>query len=357
MGLSKILTLFSALAIVVSKASATIKLPELITKQDISHIRFISNDGKFTYFTKRSGSLILGTNYTVKEVLGGKLGTNYTIYSSAKRDRLLILKNDNYHTFFSTRYLGEIYVIKFGGNKAKRLEDGIAPQLHLNDNWMSSYNPYKNTILFQKTRTPQIQFRIKIGNKLNPYFIPEIVMINKNTVIYSDINDKGFPGIIKYTRHDNQLKAIYKVPTINKKIELCSRKGQLIVGEFGLDNGEPHSTVFSIPQRTLDMRERVTLYESKKNDIGNMICSVPGDDIFFVKRVVEPLKNDRHEVAKLDVKLNKLEIISNLSNVGQIVNMDSKLIVPYQGKYYVLVGKSRVHENDLLQLNDSTKGN
>ena len=53
-------------------------LPVLKTKQSLNNIRFISSDGKLTYFQRRSGDLQLSKNYL-----------NYEIYESLKYLRLL----------------------------------------------------------------------------------------------------------------------------------------------------------------------------------------------------------------------------------------------------------------------------
>ena len=59
-----------------------IELPILMTKQDLNDIRYISNDGKFTYYQQPFGNLIFSTNYGVKEVIKLKPRTQFKLIST-----------------------------------------------------------------------------------------------------------------------------------------------------------------------------------------------------------------------------------------------------------------------------------
>ena len=61
-------------------AQAT-QLPTLKAKQSLDNIRFISKDGKYTYYQRRSGNLQVSTNYSNEEVLDGEKHTEYFIHS------------------------------------------------------------------------------------------------------------------------------------------------------------------------------------------------------------------------------------------------------------------------------------
>ena len=67
MALNKVLYIYFLLLFSV-RAMPEIELPEISTKQAISNLRFISKDGKFTYYQRRSGSLLLSTNLKVKKL-------------------------------------------------------------------------------------------------------------------------------------------------------------------------------------------------------------------------------------------------------------------------------------------------
>ena len=349
MVLSRILFIYFAM---ISLSYAKSKLPELITKQAVNNLRFISRDGKFTYYQRRSGSLLLGTNYKVREILTGKIGTNYVIISSSARKKLLITKNENYHTLFSPRIRKNIYIIDFQGGDSIFLGKGIRPRLHLNDTWVSYYDAYSKKITLKKGDAPEIKKFIKIMSGTNPYFIPQIVMTDINTILFTDINKKGIPGIIHYSKNSNKSKNIYTVPSQNKKIELCKKEDHIIVGEFGIDPIESYSSISLVPINTLELSKKIVLYTSQHNDVGNIICSLKGDFIYFIKNTFSETKKNTHEVARLNIKNKAVDIISDVSHATQVIDMDSKLLLPFQGKYYVLLGKNNTAQFDLLKKKD-----
>jgi hypothetical protein len=71
-----LLTLFSI--------SIQAEVAQLQTKQDISKIRYISSDGKFTYYQKNSGELQLSTNYNFTTLLKKPKLTQYNLFTSPK---------------------------------------------------------------------------------------------------------------------------------------------------------------------------------------------------------------------------------------------------------------------------------
>ena len=316
-------------------------LPEFITKQDPSNLRFISQDGKFTYYQRRSGALLLGTNYTVKKILQGKIGTNYLVTASPNRKKVLITQDEHFHNFLSLRKSNKIYVTDFDGSNLVFLGEGSTPRLHLDDSRISFYNPYKKTITITRTHLPKNEYHINIMAGANPYFTPQVAMPNVNTVLFTDLNKKGLPGIVKYSRNDKKLINIYKVPTPNKKIELCKKGDRIIMGEFGLDPIESYSHISLL---TPPHYKQKIIYKSEYNDVGNMVCSIKGSFIYFIKRL-----SSKTEVARLNLDDNSTKIISDLSHATQIIDMDSNLLLPYQGKYYILLGKNDMTQFDLLK--------
>ena len=324
-------------------------LPELITKQSINNLRFLSHDGQSTYYQRRSGTLLHSTNYTVKKVLTGSIGVNYIIYASPARKKLLIEQEEHYHTFFSPRVLKKIYSIDYHGHTPKFLGEGINSRLHLNDSWVSYYNPYKKVITLKNIKSPVIKQKIKIKGGRNPYFAPYVVMIDMNTAIFTDMNKDGIPSVIQYTKNNKTSKTIYTVPSYNKKIELCLKKDQLFVGEFGFDTTESYSSISVVPIKKLDFSKKKIIYTSHLNDIGNIVCTIPNDSIYFIKNISNISKKERTEVARLKLKDNAIAVISDIFHATQIIDMDAKLLLPYQGKHYVLLGENNTARFDLLK--------
>lgn len=332
--------------------AANSKLPILATKQSVNNIRFLSSQGKFTYYQRRSGSLLLSTNYKVSELLSAKKGTSYEMVSSPNKKRILITQNKNFHEFLSIRNPKTIYSVDYGEVKTKEIGKGISPAIHLNDTWASFYDSYKRTLFFQNINSESLKFSIKLSNKKNPYFIPQSLMIGSDLILYTDVNKNGFPGVIKYDRKNNKFFPIHKLPSQTTKIEICKYKDSILIGEFGLDTTEKTSIISMLPSINTPIEERVILYESTKNDIGNMVCDIKGEFIYFIKNVTSDSGKLLYEAARLNVKSKKIDIISDVSFAHQIINMDGKLLLPYQGKFYVLLGEDNMTKFDLI---NSTK--
>ena len=78
---------------------AKIVLPELLAKQAVTNIRFLSQDGKFTYYQKRSGSLLFSSNYKVIEMIKGQIGTQYTVIGTPARKKIIVMQMKVFITF------------------------------------------------------------------------------------------------------------------------------------------------------------------------------------------------------------------------------------------------------------------
>ena len=113
------------------------------------------------------------------------------------------------------------------------------------------------------------------------------------------------------------------------------------MGIFGLDPMEPHSHISLL--KLPDYKQKI-VYKSPYNDTGNMLCSIKRNLIYFIKKI-----SSNTEVAQLNIETGSIKVISNISHATQIIDMDSNLLLPYQGKYYILLGKRDTTKFDLLK--------
>ena len=310
-------------------------LPLLFTKQPIRNVRYISKEGVFTYFQNGTGQLLLSRNYEAKEVLKGLPGSNYLMTSTKARKYILFTVDEHYNGFYGIREPLKIYKLRYGNFTAEQIGLGQNPMLHLNDTWATFYNFQERVLYFQSLITKAIRFKIQLNNVTNPYFNPHVAMIDRETVIFSDINDDGIPGILIFNRGEKKSQAIFKGGEVREKIEFCLQEGNLIVGSFGLDKSKKGSKILSIPVKGLKFTEKTELYKSKLNDIGNMVCNFEKDGIYFVKNLSKNMKT-RFEATRLDLKTKEAKVLSDVGYANQIVPMDDKLLLPFRGKVFVL---------------------
>ena len=326
-----------------------VDLPELMTKSEIKNIRYISKDGAISYYQRRSGKLLLSTNYKVEEVISAKLGSQYQIVSSPTEKKIIISLDETFHTFFSVRHLKKLFVVDYGTKNKIELGMGLEPRLHLNDTWVSYFNPYQNKIVFKHLITTALEFSITVKSSLNPYFIPPVIMLSDTEIIYTDVNNKGINGILKYDRSLKKIKPIFKSAYAAQKIELCLGYNNLFIGEFGINDNTSGSIIAKVDLKKFDVDKAEVIYQSRKNDFGNIKCHFKQDFLYFIKNISKTGGRIESDVFSFHHKRKVEKRLSNLKYVSQLISMGQKLLIPYRGKYYVLLGIDDMTKADLLK--------
>lgn len=327
---------------------APIRMPELLTKQAVNNIRFLSQDGKFTYYQKRSGSLLYSSNYTVKEILTGKLGTQYTVIGTPARKKVAVMQNENFHNFYSQRAVERIYLLDFGKTTPKEIGTGSAAQLHLDDTWLSYYDFYTKVLTFENTSNSALKFTIKLNNKINPYFTPQAVMSDENTVYYTDLGENGAVGLLQYKRTENKAEIIYKAPSPMLKAELCIHQQKLIVGLFGINSYTAGSEVSSVDLPLTDFTKRSPLYKSTLNDIGRLVCSYDNAHIAFIKNFgTNSIQSN--DIVEINATKKFMAKLSDTGSISNIINMDGTLLTLDKNKYFIVKGMNDYKNIDSLK--------
>ncbi|MBC7539263.1 MAG: hypothetical protein H7281_10610 [Bacteriovorax sp.] len=342
------LTLLLVNLISIFGVEARIVLPELLTKQAVNNIRFLSNDGKFTYYQKRSGSLLFSTNYKVQEMLKSDIGTNYTIFASPARKKMIILQNVHFHNFYSLRAKENIFLVNYGESVPREVGTGTSPNLLLNDTWLSYYDPYTKVLNFENTSNAALKFSIKLNNRLNPYFIPQVLMSDENTVYYTDLSEVGIYGVLEFKRNTSKSEIIFKAPSAMIKAEICLNQDQLIMGVFGIHFSKIGSSISKSPLPIKDFSKRENLYTSELNDLGHLVCDFDKDNIAFIKNTGN-INSPRYDIANLNTSDKKITALSEKKTVTNIINMDGTLLTQEKGKYYIVKGEVDFKNIDTLK--------
>lgn len=328
--------------------AATIVLPELMAKQAMNNIRFLSKDGAFTYYQKRSGSLIFSTNYKVQEIIKGETGTQYTLFSSATRKKMIIMQNTNFHNFYSLRGKEKIFLTNYGETNPVEIGFGIAPVLHLNDTWLSYYEPYSKKLNFENTKNSALKFSIKLNNKINPYFIPKVVMSDDNTVYYTDLGENGAAGLIEFKRSTGKNEVIFKLTSSLEKLEICLIGENLILGQFGIHNSDFGSLISTSSLPLKDISKKVTLYKSDLNDLGHLTCDIDASSLYFIKNTGK-INAPSFDAMELSLNTKNVTPLSDFKTATTIINMDGTLLTQDKSKYYILKGNADFKNIDSLK--------
>jgi len=323
-------------------------LPILKTKQSLVNIRMISNTGKYTYYQQRSGNLQLSTNYSNSIVLDYPNGTNFLMNTSFDGKLMAISVDNSHQTKINFFKENDIFTLKMGDDKPTRIGTGRYPEIHQQNRWISFFKPRLKQIVFQSLFAKDKRVIVKLRSKINPYFIPEVEMINTDTVLYTDLNETGYSAVIMYNFADKTFKTVYKSKFPGTKLDYCIQDDQIILGEFSLDYIMKGSSILSIPlYDNKEFKKSKNLYNSEHDDIGNMVCDE--SIVYFIKTLdFNKHLNLKHtELAKLEIKTGKITIMSELRYVTNLLRMDSMILIPFRDNFYIVKGNQEHYKDSL----------
>lgn len=321
-------------------------LPELVTKQAIQNIRLTTRDGRYTYYQRGSESLLLSHNYSVTEILKLPQGTQFDVISTSARRNILIIAHEKYHQTHSILQPHKVYWSQFGSKNVNELTNGNSAKLHQDDQWASVFSAVDKKLSFFKLNNNAQNFTIKLNNRINPFYTPEVAMVNEDIVIYTDINKDGLMGLLSYNRRTKKNKLIYKVDEPYFYIDFCLSKNKLVVGQFSYDRGQKFSQILVADTNKFDFNE---LYLSKSDDLGNLNCPSTESKVYFIKDTTGDKSRITSDVFSIDLNSKKLNQETNKDHITQLVDMDGMLLVPSKGKYFVLKGNSQLNTMDQLR--------
>lgn len=348
---------FSSLTalLAVATTSALAQLPRFETKQAIENIRFISRDGQQTYAQKRSGGLTLIANFRATDLLPGDTGTNYLVTSSFARQKVVIEVERAWHQELDPTKLHDLLVAPLGAAKATPVGRGRDPRLQLSDEWLTWYDPKEKAIHVQFLPVRDRHYLIRLSRKHNPFFRPQVVMLNPETVLYTDVNEQGHAALLTYNLLSNQLTVLRKAEQSGTRMEICRHERYLALGEFSYDDANRGSAIHVMAwQGAPSVGGLATLYKSSDNDLGQLVCAP--DRVWFVKTVAEDRKwnNRLTEAASMELPSGKVEVKTRLERVAQLIEVDGRVFIPFRGETYVLSGEAGSKRDQLDRPRGST---
>ncbi len=330
-----------------TQAIIAAELPKFLTKHSPDNLRFISMDGRYAYVQKRPGVLGFVSSFRSVDFISDSSQSEFLVSSSRFKQRLAVETIPNAHTELNLLKENKISVVEWGNTLTKEIGLGQNAQLHLLDEWISYFRPYEKNVVVQNVVT-QKKFEIKLSPKSNPFFVPDVEMVSSDTVVYTDINDKGYSALISYNLITQRSTVLYKSPQTGTQLELCQHEGYLAVGEFPYDSLKRGSKISQIKVNgSSNLAGLSTVYSSVDQDLGNMIC-LPSS-IYFIKTMKqdEKLNIKTTEAVKVDLKTNKVEAKTSLNHVTQIIEMDGRVMIPVRGEFFVLEGTPSLIDDKL----------
>jgi hypothetical protein len=325
-------------------------LPELATKQAIENLKFISKDGKYTYYYSQSGSLQFSTNYSFSIVHKAAKNTQFLLSTSDTESKILFEKIKNPHSQINFNRNNDIYLGSIGKSDFKQIAEGKSPKLHLRDTHVTYFSPVSNEIRFFNVKSGASEKAIKLINKINPYYTPTVEMVSLSDILYTDINSNGHEAILLHTTTSKKIKTLYKSRFPGSKLEFCLSGSKVYIGEFPTVNLEQSSQIVSIDLYNNENFQNIkTIYSSRLPDIGNMVCT--GKFIAFVKtyHVSSELNSKSTDIVKLQMTTKKITRLTKNKNFTQLLHLSGSLIAPFGGKLFIVDGKNNLIDDSLTR--------
>ncbi len=323
------------------------ELPELKAKQELNNILFITDDGRFTYYQRRSGTLLLSTNYSIEELISSSPGTHYKVYGNPRTNNLVIEVTEDLHSNLNLRRPNDIYKTTRGRTRVEKVGQGQNARLHRDGEWISYFSPQDRRIIFQNFETPVLRFNVELINRLNPYFQPQTLMSSDSTILYTDIGARGTQAVIKHNRSENETNILLQTASANQHLNICLLRDYLVIQEIGVRKSQNGSMIHKIPRNNLSIDRSETIYQSRYNDLGSLLCDKNKNEIYFIKNTRELSGRRTSEVAKIN-GANEMSIITSLNFVTQLIQMDKSILIPFRENVYVLKGQSDYTTQDIL---------
>lgn len=324
-------------------------LTEVASKQSLPDLRYSSSDGKTIFYQNHSGELLYATNYKVQQILKSKSvrNTDYQVTISPHKIYAAITQDEHVHDFLSIRKEKNIYLLKIGSASPELVNKGMSPQLHLQDTWLSYYRPIQKMIVIKGISNPNKEYQIQLSNILNPYFIPQVAIINDQSVLYTDINNAGLMGLLQYDLSKNTVTPILKTASPLEKIEICANDNTAFIGLFGTNRSSLGSAITAYNFKQNSFADRKIIYESKNNDPGILKCQSSGR-LYFVKNEAKDSNSpEQYAVAEVTYNLSKEgietpKLLTPIDAYNQLIEMDGKIFLESLGKYFLLHGENNL---------------
>lgn len=323
---------------------------KLATKQAIENIRYITKDGKFTYYHNQSGQLLLSSNYSFHILDKDKRNTQYFVSASRAEKKVVIEKIESPHSNLNNNKLNSIFISDLGSKKLNLIGNGVNPKLHLEDTWISYYNPLKKEITLQSLIDKKLIKNIKLLNSINPYFVPAVLIISPTDFMYTDINKNGHEALLSLSSGSKSIKPVYKSRFAGSRINTCKMNDKIIVGEFPNTYLKRTTQIVSIEIYNNENYKNFNLiYSSELPDIGNMKCF--NKSIYFIKtyNTLEKINFRQTDVVKVELKDSKLSRLTRNKNLTQLFVMANSVLSPSGKDFLVIEGKSTIQDDSIIQ--------
>jgi len=334
---------------VIANISLASGFPILATKQPIQNIRFVSNDGILTYFQNRRGKLLFSSNYNISTVLQKKKDTFFTMLTTPHKKFFLIEAQEDFFKTASLQADHQIYSLIYGKDKAHRIGKGQASRFHEKGTWASFYSFMKHQVTLINLEATLIKTKINIINTVLPYFIPEVILFNRNMILYTDVNKKGEQAVLFYNRETKKKRLFLQSGILGQMFQLCQSDTHIFILQTGQSEYRKGTQIYKLAKKDpVSIKSLKSIYTSSRNDIGRMVCDFDSQFIYFIKsKKSTKYSAKKNTVAQININSSEVKIIYDKQSSFNLLQLDQKLLIAAQGQYHIIKGTTKLKDDSI----------
>ena len=326
-------------------------LPELKTKQAIENLKYISPDGKITYYQNNSGELQLSFNYSFTNLMKSENRSNYILDVSSSQKLVSIELDSAPHSLNILEKKNQIFVAKYGDKtNPKKVAEGINSKLQLEDQWLSFYDLKNKEINLLNIKDATLKKNIQLNNRVNDYFIPKTKMLTVNHVLYTDLNTEGYEAVLIYSILDKKFQSIYKTKNNGNTLNYCVLNEDIYIYEFPHLNQNNSSQITKIGlYNNPNYTKSEIIYSNELNDLGSMICEKNKITIIKTTQFQKEINLRYTDIAEIDLLTKKTSIKTDLKYITQILSFGGMIIANQNAKYYIYKNNEKLNTDEIIK--------
>ncbi len=298
---------------------------------------YFTKDAEISYYKKRSHTFDMVAKNKTTQLL--KLDEEFHLWPHASylEKRIVFEVDPTYYSHLNIKKDNDLYLSQIGSNEIELIGRGIQPKLHLADTWISFYSPSRKRIFFYHAPSKELKFNIEVNNPINPYFIPQVEMINPQTIVYTDVNQKSQTAALVFNPISESFEPLYQTTQADSFLSLCNAQSQLVIADFSQKQGNLSALHIALNLKDSPPYQTKQIYQNDSAHIGSITCKETDNLIYFIKSFSSnPSSLLPSDLVRFNLSEMKYEKISHNSNINQVYLMGGEVFASQKSKILIL---------------------
>ncbi len=293
----------------------------------------MNSANQMTIYKKGNTELKYSANFKAFPIMKAKTNSDFIVKKSIK-NHFVIWQIPHVNDYLSPLKSGRISIFNSNLNNNKVIGIGNSPIIQTPSNILTFIDSDNNSIEILKVRESLKVATIKLNSR-RAYFIPTVTVLN-NSVLYSDINDKGEIGLIFLDLVTKKRKILHKPNRLSTYFESCYLNGKFYILESSAE--QSFTSIYSLDPKEIDFSKRTIITSTSNGPSHHLQCSREDNSLYFVSQFKGKTRVNS-EVAQINLQTKSLNVRSDLKFVTSIGMLDNQIIIPFRKKIYLLKNK------------------